>query len=162
MIIKYCLICPTPIKVSPSQLTSKKTCSKVCDAKWRKESGIFSGENNPAYKGGIAIYTNGKKRDKPYSQRFIIGHSKKISESRYNMEQLIGRPLKKEEIIHHINGNSLDNRPENLLLTDKKHHSYYHINLISYNSLLQEVKELRKENEFLKAKLISLSASPLL
>ena len=54
----------------------------------------------------------------------ITINGKQIPEHRYIMEQYIGRPIKPfpEEIIHHINGNSLDNRIENLILTSQSKH----------------------------------------
>ena len=45
----------------------------------------------------------------------------KMSEHRYVIEQYIGRPLLKEETVHHINGIRDDNRLENLELWSKSH-----------------------------------------
>lgn len=43
------------------------------------------------------------------------------------MEQKIGRYLKPNEVVHHINHDRKDNRLENLMLMDKKEHMRMHM-----------------------------------
>lgn len=45
---------------------------------------------------------------------------------RVEAEKKIGRPLVKGEIVHHINGDSLDNRPENLAIMTQAEHASLH------------------------------------
>jgi hypothetical protein len=49
-----------------------------------------------------------------------------ILEHRLVMSEKIGRPLKDDEIVHHINGDTFDNRPENLEIKDNINHARYH------------------------------------
>lgn len=43
------------------------------------------------------------------------------------MENLIGRRLQPNEIVHHIDGNKLNNEPTNLLLMTQSEHTKYHM-----------------------------------
>lgn len=60
----------------------------------------------------------------PYARKsgYILYH-------RLVMEKKLRRYVKSEELVHHINGNITDNKPENLLLTNRKAHMSGHDNL---------------------------------
>ncbi len=53
--------------------------------------------------------------------RGLKGH-KYLQEHRFVAEKMLGRPLTKNEVVHHINFNPLDNRPDNLIVLTRKFH----------------------------------------
>ena len=113
----------------------------------------FSGEGNPAFKGDTVTY----KVDKGGRQyRYIRGVRKKVPEHRYIMEQYLGRSLTEGEEVHHINGNTLDNRIPNLFVLDKRNHTRQHF------IIFKKVQQLEQENKRLKQKLLSLNINPLI
>lgn len=49
-----------------------------------------------------------------------------IYEHRYVMEQVLGRTLKGNEVVHHLNHERSDNRVSNLVVLTRAEHAYWH------------------------------------
>jgi len=97
------------LKMSLIRTTSKKQKEAVAKSNRKRV-----GANNPNFKGGVVIV--GGRRKILVSPRVYVLHHRLV------MEKHIGRKLKKDEYIHHINGDPLDNRIENLVITTPSEH----------------------------------------
>jgi len=104
------------------QYVKKKPVNDLCFSCCRK------GELSHFWKGGDKLYLGYKKviinKNSPfYSMADDEGY---VLEHRLVMAQSLGRPLTKEELVHHINGIRIDNRLENLTLTNRAEHASIH------------------------------------
>lgn len=94
----------------------------------KRRSESFKGSNNPQWKGGRKYHSDGyiliHKPEHPFAD--VKGY---VLEHRLVMEKHIGRYLKPEEVVHHINGVCDDNRIENLKLfpNEVAHRKFHHL-----------------------------------
>lgn len=102
-----CLVYRSPSAHGP------RFCSVQCTGAAQR------GSANPAY-------VNGRHVDKMGYMRVRVG-GHYVLEHRLIMEQIIGRPLTRVEVVHHRNRDRLDNRIENLqLLANQAEHMAIH------------------------------------
>lgn len=87
--------------------TDGSFCSRKCHQEWSREHAT----------GWVT----------PGGYRMICVYGREIHEHRYLMEQEIGRPLADDEVVHHINGNKLDNSLDNLKIMTRGDHLQYHL-----------------------------------
>ena len=88
-------------------------CSKKCEGEFRSYKNTFQ-----HWKGGQIAKSTGYK--------YITINGKAIEEHRLVMMKHLGRKLNTNEQVHHINGNKLDNRIENLMLLTNSEHQKLH------------------------------------
>lgn len=99
---------------------------------------IMYGRKPHNYKG----YTDsGKSGSRNVRYRLIPLNGKQVREHRFIMEKFLGRKLFKDEVVHHVDGNGLNNDISNLRLLSKSDHSKLHCKEIKRDSRGRLIKK---------------------
>jgi hypothetical protein len=102
--------------------------------------------NNCNWKGGRTIkdgYVAVRCENHPKATKF--GYY--VLEHILVMENILGRYLNNDEVVHHINGIRYDNRPENLVVMKRNKHVSYH-QIISHKN--NKRNQFRNKGKFCK------------
>jgi len=83
-----------------------------------KKNPLMWGENHPNFKGGFVNC---------HGYHITCFHGKRIRTNRHIMQLYLGRELGANEVVHHIDGNKLNNSIDNLKLLSSSDHKRLHL-----------------------------------
>lgn len=114
-----CKECGQPVKRRVRKFCSHK-CKGAARGRELRKPEMWRAPNKRGYVEGTVWQPDG-------TQRAVKQH-------RYVMEQHLGRPLRPDEDVHHVNGIKHDNRVENLRVIEHGEHTRHHNSTRNYTT----------------------------
>jgi hypothetical protein len=115
----------TPPQQVKQRVYQRRFCSFECQTAWRADNCSHRYVNSEGYVVVVKPPTESRGLNDQGYVRVNLGTGRhgggRVLEHRHVMEQHLGRPLRPDETVHHINGDKQDNRIENLQLRQGKH-----------------------------------------
>lgn len=138
-IVKRCEICDCLLKLNNARdIERKRFCSKECLGKWIVSQGLLTNDysletREKMRQSKLALLKTGWR---PEGWRKYLPHRRvggrgyafigQKREHQVIMENLLGRPLESNEVVHHIDGNKANNNSNNLQVMTRGEHIKYH------------------------------------
>lgn len=130
-----CPICYKDFHVKKSLEKKRLCCSLRCFYEYKKIYMLgegnhqydIKGANNSSWSGGRFISNYGYIL--VYNPENSRGSDLYVLEHRLVMEKKLGRKLTESEVVHHIDGDKLNNDPDNLSVMSLSEHSSHHVKL---------------------------------
>ena len=124
---KNCIHCKKEFQPKSTSINGSGTTTKFCSFKCYhvhrigRPHGKTNERKNYRIYGGYRwiLVPLGYRND---NKKAVLKSGRYIQEHRYVMEQELGRSLTRNEDVHHINFNRLDNRSENLMVLTRRQH----------------------------------------
>lgn len=127
----FCCQCGEMFAKDSNRIKNKNFCCRYCLNKYNKEKMSFFNQTvNPMnIKGKMSFESREKRRDRMLKNengtkyRHFMGDF----EHRRIASLKLGRELKSNEVVHHIDGNKKNNKPGNLQVMTRAEHMSLHI-----------------------------------
>lgn len=130
-IIKNCATCGNTVVRTPATDYLNVFCCRPCFFQWNSKR--FTKENPNWNKTKMTTEVKTKLRESKLGKGDGKSYTKVFGrhEHRVVAEQILGRPLKKGEVVHHIDENKRNNNPDNLrVFASQAEHAAHHKKLI--------------------------------